>query len=128
MGMFDYVRSEIPLPDGFVGELQTKDFGCSMTTVLIREDGRLLIEDREWEVVPPTQRPHPDPSDPMHWIGSMRSVNRRWRDLDYHGIVNFYGCEGQWHEYNAKFTDGKLVEIVAVPESPSPTPEREAGR
>jgi len=45
MGMFDYVRSEIPLPNGFTGDLQTKDFDCIMTTILIRADGRLVKEE-----------------------------------------------------------------------------------
>lgn len=117
MGMFDYVRSEIPLPDGFAGELQSKDFDCSMTIILIRADGRLMVEDSEWEVVPPAERSHPDPTDPLHWVGSMRTVNRRWRDLDYHGEFQFYGDERNpegayvWHEYTARFTEGNLAWI-----------------
>jgi hypothetical protein len=33
MGMFDYVRCGVPLPDGFEGELQSKDFDCAMSTI-----------------------------------------------------------------------------------------------
>jgi len=31
MGMFDHVRCEVPLPDGFKGEMQTKDFACTLS-------------------------------------------------------------------------------------------------
>jgi len=47
--MFDRVRCEIPLPDGFAGEMQTKDFDCVLSTLLIRADGRLMIEECDWE-------------------------------------------------------------------------------
>lgn len=59
MGMFDRVRSEIPLPDGFTGELQTKGFDCILTTLLIRADGRLMIKECDWEEVPLEERPNP---------------------------------------------------------------------
>src|SRR5690606_26639742 len=41
MGMFDFVRSEVPLPDGFTGELQTKSLNFTLSTILIRADGHL---------------------------------------------------------------------------------------
>jgi hypothetical protein len=118
MGMFDYVQSEIPLPDGFEGELQSKDFDCEMTTLVIRSNGRLEVERFEYEEVPPAERKHPDPNDPMHFVGMLRRVNRRWEDLNFHGDFNFYGSnerygkpDYRWHEYIARFTDGKLVRI-----------------
>lgn len=86
MGMFDDVKCEVPLPDGYNGEwFQTKDFECSMLDkYVIRADGRLLRYDE---------------------------------DTNFHGILNFYDLKnGVWHEYNAKFTDGKLIEIVHVPD------------
>lgn len=52
MGMFDYVRCKAPLPDGFEGGLQTKDFDCELAMVEIREDGTLWIERFEHETVP----------------------------------------------------------------------------
>ena len=116
MGMFDYIRSEIPLPDGFTGELQTKDFNCDMATHVIRADGRLILAVLDHiEEVPLAERPYPDETGLLKWAGSMRTF---WRheDTNFHGIVNFYGGGGAepWHEYNAKFTDGQLVEIVQV--------------
>lgn len=135
MGMFDYVRSEIPLPDGFTGELQSKDFDCEMTEVVIRANGRLEIERFEYETTPMAERPYPDAGDDsiMSLCGSMRKTNRRWEDLAYHGDFSFYGYERvgeqvfvplvegatvghyegetQWHEYTARFTDGQLAWI-----------------
>jgi hypothetical protein len=35
MSLFDYIVCEAPLPDGFTGELQTKDLGCYMLTHVI---------------------------------------------------------------------------------------------
>lgn len=84
MGLFDYIKCNYPLPDNFTGNLQTKDFGCELVTHVITNEGRLLKEQY---------------------------------DLNFHGILNFYGNEKkndgsyEWHEYNAKFTDGQLVNI-----------------
>ena len=100
--MFDYVRSEIPLPDGFEGELQTKDIGDPyMNLATIRANGRLVYDERPWQEL------DAETAD----------------DLDWHGFLNFYGSEGRhgqpgyrWHEYVAKFTDGQLVEIKLIEE------------
>ncbi|SKC08479.1 hypothetical protein [Sphingopyxis flava] len=100
MGMFDVLRCEIPLPDGFTGEMQTKDFDCTLATLLIRADGRLMIEECDWEDVPLDERPKPD----FPFVGSCRAINKRWRDLDFHGDFRFYGSAGdKWHEYAARF-------------------------
>lgn len=100
MGMFDNVRCEVALPDGFEGRgLQTKDFGCTMATITITEDGRLVTDQRDWW--------REDEAEPL--------------DLQFHGYFRFYGSEGRhatdtwkWHEYRAKFTDGRMVGIEAV--------------
>jgi hypothetical protein len=120
MGMYDYIRCEVPLPDGFTGELQTKDFDCQLVTHIITKEGRLMKEQIDgYEEVPKAERPYPDASgnDFHRFIGSVRTITSR-HDAKFHGIVNFYGCDGnhedgtyQWHEYNAKFTDGQLVSI-----------------
>lgn len=121
MGLFDYVRCEVPLPDGFEGELQTKDFylPCMLRHV-ITKDGRFMeMVLIRTELVPENERPYPD----SPFIGCMRSITEM-KDANFHGILNFYGHEGnradgtwKWHEYNAKFTDGRLVEIIiASPE------------
>ncbi len=112
MGMFDYIRCEMPLPDGFTGELQTKDLDCEMDVYLIRADGTLAILKFDLELLPQEQWDHPDPDDPLHPFGRHRRVNERYNAVDYHGMLNFYGGQGDyWHEYLSKFTDGRLVEV-----------------
>ena len=119
MGMFDHVQSEVPLPDGFTGELQSKSLDCSLTTILIRADGRLLIKDREFEIVPVSERPFPN--DPKrHLFGATRVTSESWRDLDFHGDFEFCGYEWsveKWHGYIARFTNGQLQYIKVVPAS-----------
>ncbi len=139
MGMFDYVKSEIPLPDGWDGELQSKDFDCLMTTILITRDGRLHIERFEYETVPKQERPYPDSDGPLGLLGSLRKINRQWDDLNYHGDFYFGGLEtlpektwivsskrddgGWWqphyksHDYVARFTEGNLAFIKADPDA-----------
>lgn len=119
MGMFDYIRSEVKLPDGFCGELQTKDFNCEMCTHVIRADGRLILQrvDRT-DIVPKAERPYPNAADDdiLSICGSLRSFKSTY-DANFHGIVNFYGGDGNdWHEYKAKFTDGNLVSIEQIKE------------
>jgi len=99
MGMFDDVRCEVPLPDGWeAGVMQTKDLDCELAKYVIRSDGRLV-------------KRHP---------GAYEEAREYAEDIDlnFHGILNFYGydAEKEWHEYNAKFTDGTLVKIDAVEE------------
>ena len=97
MGLFDYIVCEFPLPDGFTGELQTKDLGCYLLTHVITKDGRLLLE-------------HVDRID---YELETRTTSRR--DANFHGMLRFYGSQEddawEWHEYNAKFVHGQLVSI-----------------
>ena len=119
MGMYDQVYCDVPLPDGFTGEMQTKDFDCALDTLLIRADGRLMIQECDWKEVPLDERPDPR----LPFIGSRRAINKRWRDLDFHGDFRFYGSEGAggaWHEYIARFTYGTLEAIDVVPKDSCP--------
>lgn len=122
MGMFDYVETELPLPDGFTGELQSKSFDCVLTTILIQADGRLLIKDREFESVPPNERPFPDHPRKSFW-GSLRVTKERWRDLYFDGDFEFYGRDPTteaWHSYVAKFVQGQLEYIKPADHHPGP--------
>ena len=131
MGMFDYVRSEMPLPDGYEGELQTKHFDDPyMVTHVISKDGRLMqAVIVRTEIVPKAERPYPEAPDgsALAWCGSQRTIVEM-RDADYHGMFYFggletighepderYGPRGKpiykYHDYVAKFTDGQLVDI-----------------
>lgn len=116
MGMFDYLRCEVPLPDGAdIEQFQTKDFGCDMVEHVITADGRLLLEriDETLEV-PKAERPYPNADGLMGLCGSIRTIRSK-HDSNFHGVLNFYSHDkaGVWREYNAKFTDGKLIEIKA---------------
>jgi len=125
MGMFDYVTvdQKFGLPDI---EYQSKDFDCDMTTVRITAEGVLEVERYETETVPKAERPHPDAEGLLGRMGMWRRVNRRWERIPLHGMFNFYGnsgpnFEGDWYEYDAKFTDGTLVEITGGKEVPTPS-------
>jgi len=122
MGIYDILKistSKLPLTDIeklSIGEnhvWQTKDFKCIMTTVEITDDGKLKFLDFRYE-----------------WDENLKSVisyltgesgglvvkDEHWVELDdYHGYVNFYSSVNEvWYEFNAKFTDGKLVKIERV--------------
>lgn len=84
MGLFDDLRCDAPLPDGFPSpdNFQTKDFACELAKYTITADGKLKRGDEA---------------------------------VDFHGWLNFYTyTQNVWREYNAKFTDGQLMEIVLV--------------
>ena len=110
MGMYDDVRCEVPLPDGYEGSFQTKDFECTLALLTITKEGRLITNGRDgWDF---------DAADAP-------------RDLEFHGYFNFYDfnlrADPQWREYRAKFTDGQLVAIEVVPdETASGTEARRA--
>ena len=63
---------------------------------------------------PEAELKYPD----MPFIGSIRTTGE-WDEIPYHGVIDFYTWEEemtpQWHEYEAKFTDGKCVGITKVP-------------
>lgn len=117
MGMFDYVRCEVPLPDGFKGELQTKDFDCPyLERYTITKGGRLTHRYvSDYEPVPESEWEHIGATDPLHQLWHEQSKRKpiyAERDTNFHGLLNFYASAGGvWHEYNAKFTDGQLVSI-----------------
>jgi hypothetical protein len=137
MGMFDRIRCDVPLPDGWEpDELQTKDFDCEMVTHIISAAGRLLLDQGRYEEVPKADRPYPDDDELLGLVGSIRRVPK-YVDAEFHGVVNFYGLETtgyepddrygprgrpiyKSHDYLAKFTDGQLVSITLDPDTPSP--------
>lgn len=135
MGMFDYIRCEVPLPDGWQPPddlLQTKDFNCEMVVHIITKEGRLMLEQiDEMHVVPESERPHPGAPGLLGMMGMLRS-DKSIHDSNFHGIVNFYDLETtgyepderygpkgrpiyKSHNYHAKFTDGQLVGIELLP-------------
>src|SRR3990170_70967 len=114
MGMFDNVKCEVPLPDGYSALFQTKDLDNMLTTYKISEEGRLLKTLYELQE---------DDEAPLgRWL-----VGIGWEDTNFHGVLRFYDYDhaglppaaphdpSRWHEYSAKFTDGQLAEIVVAP-------------
>lgn len=91
MGLFDNVYVDQP---GFDPDevFQTKDFDPYMHRYDITKDGRLIFtswfEDDDGKGIPP-------------------------EEMDFHGVLHFYTLRrnGEWVECEAKFTDGKLVNI-----------------
>jgi hypothetical protein len=121
MGMFDYLfvsASLLPLTDEEKlvikddTEWQTKNFDRELTEVYLTNEGDIKINRWELETVPKEERPFPNETGFREIFGSLRRANERLESVTYHGIVNFYThVEGSWIEFNAKFTDGKLVSI-----------------
>lgn len=105
MGMFDHVRVEVPLPDGHEPEgCQTKAFECELAVYTIRADGTLWRRPDSW------------------WTDTDEELTEE--QVDFHGLFRFYDYTGKWnkpydaardwHEYEAKFTDGRLVGITQI--------------
>lgn len=111
MGMYDDIKVLVPLPDGFDGKnFQSKDLECLLDQYEIRKDGTL------WKLVYElVDNPNYDKEKPPFAVGNalFKRENEHWVQEDFHGFICFYGMgeSNEWHEYVAKFTDGKLVEI-----------------
>ena len=100
MGLFDYVNCAAPLPDGKPtprDKFQTKDFDCPyMEDYVITASGRLM----KLKVI-------------YNGLAGMSTPEDV--DLNWHGFLNFYYIDKEeWREFNAKFTDGQLVEIIQI--------------
>lgn len=120
MGMFDNLiinTDKLPVSDDekkLIGKnpgWQTKSLICELTEIYITDDGELKINKFDQEVVPEEERPYPNDK-LLKLIGSLRRANERLETIPYHGFINFYSeIKGKWYEFDAKFTDGKLVSI-----------------
>ena len=124
MGMFDYLfidKNMLPISDEekiIIGDepgWQTKDFDNVMTEIYITNDGELKINQWEYEDVHKEDRPFPDDDGIKGLFGSVRRSNEKMETIPHHGYVRFYSSiNHEWYEFNAKFTDGKLVEIKRI--------------
>lgn len=115
MGMFDTLTY-----DGRY--FQTKDFDCTMTHYYL-EGGRLLrtvghTEDHssatKWKTEHPGEPLPQELEGLLGMCGCLKWVETGREDMNFRGVVNFYGDDNpseEWEEYNAKFTDGQLVEL-----------------
>ena len=133
MGVFDYIRCELPLPktptpppesDG--GLFQSKDTPDQwMTIYTITADGRLSWRPYHTAEVPKKERPYPDADGPLALVGFIRRVEREPEFVDFHGDIEFGTIStregrysgGTW-DYRARFTDGRCEKIDLIDYSP----------
>lgn len=110
MGMFDWIKLEVPLPDGkrVVDKFQTKSFDSIMQTYVITAKGELYKEVYEYEYI----------KDDEHFLGGyinqIKDSYRREYLTDFHGDVRFYnsGRVGKaYRDYLARFTNGRLEKM-----------------
>jgi len=131
--MFNYVLCEVPLPDGYEGEFETKDLEpLFFDRYVIAKSGRLIVERKVFDKIePPKEDESPDQDEYTRLAKSLLSPFRfikETEDTNFHGIFTFSGYEiigdepdennktvlrpiNKHHYYKAKFTDGQLVEI-----------------
>lgn len=120
MGMFDYVKCEYPMPEGFEdvqdAAHQTKDLECYMTNYLITREGRLVEHRRFYE---------DHPTETRRDAILKRDVPVRVRngesftDLDFHGDLDFGTFNTETSEsvdLLARFTEGCLQWIKGTRE------------
>jgi hypothetical protein len=123
MGMYDYLfinTDKLPVSDEekkIIGDnpgWQTKCLDCELTEVYITDDNELKVNKYELQSTPPEERPFPNDEGLKGLMGSLKRINERLENIPYNGIINFYTNiqKEYWYEFNAKFIDGKLVEIV----------------
>jgi hypothetical protein len=111
MGMFDSIRVEMPLPDGWVppeGTLfQSKSLDSFMDTYLIDKDGQLFKTESYWD------------------NEESKVLATETYPIPFHGEIRFYQHERQtlkerkeykykWHEYSAIFVRGKLIDLSTI--------------
>lgn len=127
--MFDHVECRYPLPDSTEKAqnalFQTKAFGDGFTggfmdDYTITEEGTLVLHTKSYEIVPDKERPYYgkpewDKNPLFQMIGSMKSIPEGDEVKEYHGIINIYtDIDGEWFEYEIKFTDGKVSGIKRI--------------
>jgi len=152
--MFDtiYVKKKLPLTKELKAlninweevDFQTKDLENLLDAYEITKTGKLrhLWQEREWK-----------DDDDAFLKGYFEVVKEEWRDVDFHGTINFYTsyCDDKkyywnhvnddpeqmswedielipghdwWLEFEAYFTKGKLDEIKLIKVSKDPISER----
>ena len=107
--MFDYLKIStnlLPLSENEKMEIgdnvvwQTKDVNKGLSTAEITDDGKLLYLEIMYV-----------PGD----TSFLKTIEKGWVEIEMHGFVNFYGkVNDTFYEFEAKFTDGKLVVIKRI--------------
>jgi hypothetical protein len=122
MGMYDNLKistNKLPLSDsekksiGENADWQTKDFECILSTAELTDDNKLrfLTLKYDWD-----ENAESALGKLTGKKGALVTKDEQWIELnEYHGYVNFYtSVNNIWYEFNAKFTDGLLVNIERV--------------
>jgi hypothetical protein len=112
MGMFDTLRVEQRIP-GFSEipecEFQTKSLDCLMENYVITNTGQLYCEVWDYKWVDNNEIPIIK--------GHLERIDGTYRReylTDFHGDIIFYEgkqVNGNWREYTARFTEGRLTRI-----------------
>ena len=125
MGMFDYIKCELPLPIGQNWRFQTKDTNSQfLMDHTINAAGRLILHDYELEETPEEELPKKE-DDTLWFLGMIRKKEGSDRDVDqnFDGDIVFYPDvvymdqekvlfgEEVGLDYRATFRDGQCVEI-----------------
>lgn len=119
MGMFDYLRCEMPLPVEWPTEgfgFQTKDTDAQyMERYTITSDGRLVHHAVQYESTPKDELPYPD-AKPGTWqsiCGIIKSVPTGDVEVPMHGDLGFHDYDRSrgWVSFIARFTEGRCVRI-----------------
>lgn len=122
--MYDeiYIHNNIELPDFPEDQcryFQTKSFESEMIKYFITEEGELIREVCHYEEVPEEERPYyTDPEFEINpivkYCGSIKKIVDSMEIIKLHGIITFYTYNKgrEWLEYEAKFTNGKLQEVI----------------
>lgn len=114
MGMFDYIRCKVPLPDGLdTGDpersFQTKCLLCRLDEFEIREDGTLWHQDYSVE-----DRSNPDAEGLESLYGIRTRVNQKWIQWpDFTGeiVLSYRDSEKGLMKISTYFARGKLKHI-----------------
>lgn len=132
MGFFDNINLDLttPLPefegDPALVEWQTKDIQDPCMDTYVIKNNRLIKICHEWEEIPLTERVNV-----MGMQVPLIRPKKTWEeDVNYHGKFRFYtniynkdkdGKEIQtWYEYEAKFTDGEMINIRIIAKNGGP--------
>lgn len=110
MGMFDYVRCDVPLPDDRAAAepaFQTKQLYCTMAHFTITANGRLIFRKQTHEALPNLE------IRPGVFIPQYKLVHEEPIDMEYHGDIMLCGqaTNEQCADYVARFTNGTLERI-----------------
>lgn len=127
MGLYDEVTCKFPLPNLAEDEkhiqeavFQTKSLDPSMDHYTINEQGRLIFNRVEIEVLPEEERPYYgkkewDGSPLLQMAGAFKMIPMEDIDMEYHGDIYIYEfIDGKWVEFKVRFTEGSVSKINRI--------------